>query len=184
MTREEGYKLVIDWTENKNLIKHMLAVEAQMRVIAKHFGENEDEWGLLGLIHDADYEKYPKEHPNKTIEELTKRGEPQWLIDGVIAHAWGYNGMETEPKNKMEWAIYTCDELSGLIIAVTLVRPEKKLESVTVENIEKKWKEKSFAVGVKREQIALCEEKLGITIHDYISMCLKALQGISKELGL
>lgn len=184
MTREEALKLVNDWTENKNLVKHMLAVEAEMRALAKHFGENEEDWGLLGLVHDADYEKWPDEHPRKTIEELEKRGEPQWLINGVRTHAWKFNGMDVEPSNKMEWAIYTCDELSGFIIACALVRPDKKLASVTVETVLKKWKEKSFAKGVHREQIELCEEKLGVKLPDYISICLKALQGISKELGL
>lgn len=184
MTREEAYKLVTDWTENKNLVKHMLAVEAEMRALAKHFGESVEEWGLLGLVHDADYEKYPDEHPRKTIEELEARGEPEWLINGVRAHAWKFNGMDREPQNKMEWAIYTCDELSGFIIACALVRPDRKLSSVTVESVQKKWKEKSFAKGVHREQIELCEEKLGIKLPDYISICLKALQEISADLGL
>lgn len=184
MTRDEALKLVNSWTENKNLVKHMLAVEAQMRALAKHFDENEEEWGLLGLVHDADYEKWPTEHPRKTIEELEKRNEPGWLVNGVRAHAWGFNGMDREPQTKMEWAIYTCDELSGFIIACALVRPDKKLSSVTSETILKKWKEKSFAKGVHREQIELCEKKLGIKVEDYISVCLKALQGISSELGL
>ncbi len=184
MTRDEAFQLITSWTENKNLVKHMLAVEAQMRALAKHFGENEDEWGLLGLIHDADYEKWPTEHPQKVIEELERRKEPEWLINAVRAHAWGFNGMDREPQNKMEWAIYTCDELSGFIIACTLVRPDKKLSSVTVDSILKKWKEKSFAKGVHREQIELCEEKLGVKLEEYISICLKALQEIAEDLGL
>lgn len=184
MTRDEAYKLVTDWTTNKNLVKHMFAVEAQMKAIAKHLGENEDDWGLLGLIHDADYEKWPDEHPRKTIEELEKRKAPEWLINGIKAHAWKFNGMDIEPSNKMEWAIYTCDELSGFIIAVTLIRPEKKLSAVTVENIQKKWKEKSFAGGVHREQVELCEEKLGIKLQDYFEICLKSLQSVAEDLGL
>ena len=106
MTREEAYKLVTEWTENKNLVKHMLAVEAQMKALAKHFDEDEESWGLCGLVHDADYEKWPEEHPRKLIAELEKRNEPDWLVNGVRAHAWGFNGMDTEPSNKMEWAIY------------------------------------------------------------------------------
>jgi len=158
MTRDEAYGLVSSWTQNKNLVKHMLAVEAQMRALAKRFGESEDEWGLLGLIHDADYEKWPKVHPKKTIEELEKRNAPEWLINGVKAHAWGFNDMKEEPSNKMEWAIYTCDELSGFIIACALVRPDKKLSSVTVESVLKKWPQKAFAKGVIREQTEQCEE--------------------------
>ena len=184
MTRDEAYELVKSWTENKNLVKHMLAVEAQMRALAKHFGEDEEKWGLLGLVHDADYEKWPEEHPRKTIEELEKRGAPEWLIQGVKAHAWGFNGMDTEPSNKMEWAIYTSDELSGFIIACALVRPDRKLSSVTVDSVLKKWPQKAFAKGVHREQIELCEEKLGIKLPQYIEICLQALQGISDKLGL
>src|SRR3990167_59200 len=105
MTRDEALKLVNDWTENKNLVKHMLAVEAEMRAIARYLKEkdpsssedyDEVNWAVLGLVHDADYEKWPSEHPRKTIEELEKRGEPEWLIHGVRAHAWGFNGMDTE----------------------------------------------------------------------------------------
>lgn len=184
MTREETLKLVNEWTKNKNLVKHMLAVEAQMRSLAKHFGENEEEWGLSGLIHDADYEKWPKEHPRKTLEWLKGSGAPDWLYDAVERHAWKYNEMTEEPVTKLDWALYTCDELSGFIIAVALVRPEKKLSSVTVESILKKWPQKAFAAGVHREQIELCEEKLGIKLPDFIQVCLSALQGISEDLGL
>ena len=128
----------------------------------------------------------------KTIEELEKRGAPEWLIHGIKAHAWKFNGMDVEPSTKMEWAIYTCDELSGFIIACALVRPDpstgsgqaSKLHQLTVDSVLKKWKEKSFAKGVHREQIELCEEKLGIPVNEYISICLKALQEISSDLGL
>jgi len=184
MTRDEAYQLVTDWTKNPNLVKHMLAVEAQMRALAKHFGENEDDWGLAGLIHDADYEKWPKEHPQHTLDELTHRQAPEWLINAIRAHAWNYNGQTQEPKTKMEWALYTGDELSGLIIACALVQPDKKLSAVTLESVKKKWKKKDFAAGVHREQIALCEEKLGIKLDDFINLCLKALQDIAPKLGL
>lgn len=184
MTRDEAYTLVTNWTKNKNLVKHMLAVEAQMRAIAKHFGEPEDDWGLAGLIHDADYDTWPQEHPKKTLEELKKRNAPEWLISAVETHAWKYNGMDKEPQTKLEWALYTCDELSGFIIACALVRPDKKLSSLTVESVLKKWPQKAFAAGVKREQTELCEEKLGIKLEDYVAMCLQALQDIAPQLGL
>lgn len=199
MTREEALKLVESWTANKNLVRHMLAVEAQMQAIYKELkksrgseleGQSEEDWGLLGLIHDADYEKWPEEHPNVLISELEnpstslRAKAPAWLIHAVKAHAWKFNGMDVEPSNLMEWAIYTCDELSGFIVACTLVRPTKKLADVAVADILKKWPQKSFAAGVHREQIELCEEKLGIKLSDYIDTCLKALQSISVELGL
>lgn len=194
MTRDEALQLVNDWTSNKNLVKHMLAVEAQMRAIWSELGKrgkqdestslSQDDWGILGLLHDADYDKWPKEHPRKTTEELEKRSESEWLIHAIKAHAWNFNGMDTEPSNLMEWTIYTCDELSGFIIACALVRPDKKLESLTVESILKKWPQKAFAAGVHRPQVELCEAKLEISLPDYIQICLTALQGISGELGL
>ena len=197
MDRQEALELVNSWTTNKNLVKHMLAVEAEMRAIFKELKSERvkgqdatltdltaDDWGLLGLIHDADYEKWPDEHPRKTIEELEKRSAPDWLIHAVKAHAWKFNEMDVEPSNLPEWAIYTCDELSGFIIACALVKPEKKLSSVTVDTVLHKWPQKSFAAGVHREQIELCEEKLGIKLADYIEICLKALQEISDDLGL
>jgi predicted hydrolase (HD superfamily) len=184
MNRDEVLQLVNDWTKNQNLVKHMLAVEAEMKALAKHFGENEDNWGLAGLIHDADYEKWPELHPQKTLDELTARQAPDWLINAVRTHASNYNGQTQEPKTKLEWALYTCDELSGLIIACALVQPDKKLSSVTLESVQKKWKKKDFAAGVHREQIALAEEKLGIKLDEFIKICLSAIQGIAPSLGL
>ncbi len=184
MNRDQALKLVHDWTKNKNLVKHMLAVEAQMRALAKYFKEDEEQYALAGLIHDADYDQWPEEHPKKLLAYLEEKKEPAWLIDAIRSHAWGYHGLTQEPKTKLEWSLYCGDELSGLIIACALVRPEKQLAAVEVKNVLKKWKEKSFAAGVHREQIELCEEKLGIKLPDFIALCLKALQNISQDLGL
>ena len=184
MNRDQALQLVNDWTKNKNLVKHMLAVETQMRVLAKHFGENEDDWGLAGLIHDADYDQWPDEHPKKLIAYLEEKHEPAWLIDAICAHAWGFHDFTQEPKTKLEWSLYCGDELSGLIIACALVRPSKKLAEVTLESIKKKWPQKAFAAGVHREQTELCEAKLGIKLDEFIQICLSALQGINQELGL
>ncbi len=120
----------------------------------------------------------------KILEELKKRGEPEWLYNAIERHAWKYNGMDREPQNNLEWSIYCCDELTGLIVAVTLIRPEKKLSVVTVENVLSKWKKLDFAKGVNRDQIGLCEEKLGIKLNDFIQIILTSMQGISSELGL
>lgn len=189
MTRKKALKFVENWTRNKNLVKHMLAVEAEMEALAKHFDEDKKLWGLVGLIHDADYEVLQQEnkldeHPFRTVKKLEKMDADEEIIKAVKSHAWKWNKKCPEPKSKMDWALYTCDELSGLIIAVALVRPDKKLSSVKVESVIKKWDEKSFAKGVKREQIELCEEKLGINLEDFVEINLKALQGISDELGL
>ncbi len=184
MTRTQALQLIKDWTPNKNLLKHMLAVEAQMKALAHYFKEDEEKWALAGLIHDADYEKWPKEHPRKLLEYLKQNSSPDWLYSAVETHAFKYNGMDKEPTTKLEWALYTCDELSGLIIAVALTHPDKKLSSVALKSIKKKWKQKAFAKGVRREQIELCQEKLNIPLDDFITICLKALQGISDKLGL
>ncbi|MBL7036791.1 HDIG domain-containing protein [Candidatus Microgenomates bacterium] len=184
MTRDEAYTLVTSWTKNKNLVKHMLAVETAMGALAKHFDGDVKEWKTLGLIHDADYEKYPDKHPLVLVEELEKIKEGQKIIDAVKSHAWEYQKNSPEPKTKMEWSLYCCDELTGFIVAVTLVRPEKKLSAVTVENILKKWPEKAFAKGVHREQIEYCDEKLGIKLPDFIQIVLSSMQQIAEELGL
>lgn len=189
MTRDEAYLLVTSWTKNKNLIKHMIAVEAAMRglyhsLFTDHNSQAEDTWGILGLIHDADYEKYPKKHPLVLVEELEKRGENKDLINAVKSHAWNYQDKSPKPKNKMEWSLYCCDELTGFIVAVTLVRPEKKLSAVTVENILSKWNKKDFAKGVHRCQIELCEKELGITLPDFIQIVLDSMCRISTDLGL
>ena len=190
ISRDEAFNLVTTLTENKNLIKHMLAVEAAMGGLAKHFGEDENLWKLVGLIHDADYEKYPDKHPQVLIDELTKNPpssdsvEEGKIIDAIRAHAWGYNNFNVEPKTKLEWSLYCCDELTGLIVAVTLIRPEKKLSAVTVENVISKWQKKDFAKGVERENIELCEEKLGIKLNDFIQIVLTSMKTIAKDLEL
>lgn len=184
MTRDQAYLLITDWTKNPNLVKHMLSVEAEMRALANHFSQDEDQYGLAGLIHDADYDQWPDEHPRKLIAYLEEMKEPDWLIDAIRSHAWGYHGLNQEPKTKLEWSLYCSDELSGLIIACALVRPEKKLAAVQVQNVTKKWREKSFAAGVHREHIALCEEKLDIPLPKFIELNLKAMQTVAPKLGL
>ena len=186
MNREEAYKLVTDWTKNPNLIKHMLAVEAIMRALAKHFSEDEELWGVAGLLHDADYEMFkdePKKHPSKIFEELEKRNVDPRIINSIKSHAWGWKEDLPEPSNTMEWSLYCCDELSGFIIACALVRPDKKLESVTVESIQKKWPQKSFAAGVKREHVEMSEAKLGILLPEFMQIALTALQEIHTAFG-
>ena len=187
LSREEALTLVTNWTENKNLVKHMLAVESAMRGLALKLQIPNDKlqiWERAGLLHDADYDKYPDRHPLVLIEELEKRNEPIEIIDAIKAHAWGYREGLAEPKNNLEWSLYCCDELTGLITAVTLVRPEKSLSVVTVDNVLSKWKKLDFAKGVNRDQIGLCEEKLGIRLPEFIEIVLKSMQSISSDLGL
>ena len=185
MNRQQALDYVNERTKNNNLVKHMLAVEAEMKGLAKYFKEDEELWGLTGLIHDADYEEMKDKHPSqeffKQLEELEFGAE---IIDAIKAHGWKYQPGLPEPKTNMEWSLYCCDELSGLIIACALVRPSKKLAEVTLESIKKKWPQKSFAAGVNREQTELCEAKLGIKLDEFIQICLQAIQSISADLGL
>src|SRR5687767_10121980 len=187
MDRKQALALVHDWTNNQNLVKHMLAVEAEMRALARYFKEDEELWGLAGLLHDADYEMFkddPIKHPSKIFDQLKTNSTNPRIAQAIKAHAWGHQSDAPKPNSKMDWALYTCDDLSGYITACALVRPDKKLASLNVESLMKKWNTKSFASGVKREHVELCEKNLGIKLENYIEICLKALQGISDQLGL
>jgi uncharacterized protein len=155
--------------------------------LARHFKEDEESWGIAGLLHDADYEitkEDTQQHTKKVIEWLAQYDTGDDIKDAIIAHGWGFVEGNPEPKNNMEWSLYTSDELTGFIVAVALTRPGRTLAEVTVESIQKKWKEKSFAGGVDREQVGQCEDRLGIPLPDFMEIGLTAMQGISKELGL
>ena len=173
--------------QNQNLRRHCYAVEVVMRALAKHFGENEEKWGIVGLLHDGDYEKTketPEKHTLLMIDWLKKVGEDDnEITEAILSHNYSHTH-QNPPNNKLEWSLYCCDELTGLIVAVALVMPDKKLSSVTLESVLKKWSQKSFAAGVKREQIEECEEKLGIDLESFIGIALKSMQGISNDLGL
>lgn len=184
MNRDEAYKLMTDMIQNQNLRKHALAVEAIMRTLAKHFDEDEEEWGIVGLLHDADYEvtnKDPQKHTLVISEKLKNMGISDRIINAIQAHS---DVIKPNRENTLEKAIFAVDELSGLIIAVALVRPDKKLASVKVESVLKKFKEKSFAAGAKRENILTCEKELGIPLRDFVGIGLGAMQDISDNLGL
>ncbi len=187
ITKVEALELLHANMQSVNLRKHCYAVSAAMKALAKHFREDEEKWEVVGILHDADYEKTkdaPEKHTVLTIEWLReKRVNDKEIIDAIISHNYSHTG-GSPPKNNLEWSLYCSDELTGFIVAVTLVRPEKKLSSVTVENVLSKWNQKAFAAGVKREQIEMCQEKLGIKLEDFIKIILSAMQEISGELGL
>ena len=189
MTRNQAIELLHKNMTNQNLRRHCYAVEAVMRSLAKYFKEDEDKWGIAGLLHDADYEmtkdnEHKKNHTKQTIKWLKELEAETDIYDAIAAHAWGYVDGAPEPKTKMQSALYCCDELTGLIVAVTLVKPDKKLAAVTVDSILKKWSSKSFAAGVDRKQIEQCTPRLGIELRDFIQIALSAMQGISNDLGL
>jgi uncharacterized protein len=186
LSREKYLEILNNNLKNKNLIGHNLAVEAAMKALANHFNEDEELWGRVGLIHDADWEKTTNNsslHTKLTANWLHEAGETNTqIIEAVLTHNYT-NTDYREPKNNMEWSLYTCDELTGLIVAVALVKG-RNLSSVTVESVLKKFPQKSFAAGVEREQIAMCQEKLNIELNRFIQIVLEGMQKISKELGL
>ena len=182
-TRAESYALLEAWVSNPNLRKHMLAVEAAMRAYARHYSEDEEFWGQVGLLHDFDYERYPTldDHPYKGAAELKLKGYPDEFITTILAHAAHTN---TPRDTRAKKCIFAVDELAGFIVAVALVRPNRKLAEVTVESVVKKMKDKAFARQVHREEILQGAEELGIPLEQHVQMVLTALQEISDQLGL
>lgn len=187
MTKDQALNLLHERMQNQNLRKHCYAVGAVMRALAQKFGEDQDKWEVVGILHDGDYEQTkdaPEKHTLLMHQWLKDAGvEDEEILNAILSHNYSHTG-NTPPSNTMEWALYCCDELTGLIIAVTLVRPEKKLSAVGVDNVLSKWNEKSFAAGVDRKQIEMCEEKLGIKLDEFIGIALKAMQEINSQLGL
>ena len=185
-TRETAWNLLNEYTQNPNLIKHALAVEAGMRAYARRYGEDEEKWAVVGLIHDFEYERYPdlgpEGHPFKGATILRELGWPEELIRAVQAHAPHLTGVT--PETQMEKSLYAVDELTGLITAVALVRPSKSILDVKVRSVKKKWKDKGFARGVRREDIEEGAEMLGVPLAEHIAVVLEAMQGIAEELGL
>lgn len=183
MTREEAYALMCEWTQSESLRKHMLAVEAAMRFYARKFGEDEEKWSIVGILHDMDYEKHPSKeaHPYQTVKLLRERGEPEEICRAILAHA-DYTGVT--PETPMEKTILAVDELCGFITAVALVRPSKSVLEVEVSSVKKKMKDKAFARQVSREDITRGAELLGLTLDEHIANVLAAMQGAAKELGL
>ncbi len=189
MTKEQAIELLHKNMQNANLRRHCYAVGVTMKFLSARLGEkeNQEKWEIAGILHDADWEKTgttPEEHTKHTVAWIKDIAPDQELENAVLAHGWGYVEGNPEPKTKMEWALYCCDELTGLIVATTLVRPEKLLAHVTVDSVLNKWKQRAFAAGVNREQIAQCESKLDIPVKEFIEITLKAMQSIAPDLGL
>jgi putative nucleotidyltransferase with HDIG domain len=165
------------------LLKHALAVEAVMRAFARRFGEDEDAWGIVGLLHDFDYERYPTadDHPFRGVEILRERGAPQAWLDAILGHA-SYTGVKRE--SLLAKTLFAVDELTGFIVAVALVRPSKKIEDVSVKSVKKKMKDKAFAAAVNREDIIRGAEALSIPLDEHIGIVLEAMKKEAGALGL
>ncbi len=182
-TREEALSLLLKYNETQSLINHGLAVEGVMRYFAKINGEDEEMWGIIGLVHDLDYEKYPEQHCTVTKQILeAENWHPTW-IRAVLSHAYGFT-TDVEPQTNLEKTLFAIDELTGLITAVALVRPSKSLSDVEVESIKKKWKEKSFAAGANRDVIIKGAEMLNMQLDDLIDKTLKGMKIIATHIGL
>ncbi|RIK79983.1 HAD family hydrolase [candidate division KSB1 bacterium] len=183
MTRAQAYQLMCEWTASESLRKHMLAVEAAMRFYARKFGEDEETWAVVGLLHDMDYEKHPskEEHPYQTVKLLRERGEPEAISRAILAHA-DYSGVT--PETPMEKTILAVDELCGFLTAVALVRPNKSLLDVEVSSVKKKMKDKAFARQVSRDDISRGATLLGLTLDEHIANCLEAMKAVAGDLGL
>ncbi len=183
MDRESAWRLLCEYTQSESLRKHARAVEACMRAYARRFGEDEELWGIIGLLHDFDYERYPtpEEHPfvgNKILEE---RGYPEHVRRAILSHA-EYAGVPRQ--TPMEKALFACDELAGFLTAAALVKPGKSIAEVEAKSVRKKMKDKAFARSVNRDDIIKGAQELGVDLDEHITFCIEAMKSIAGELGL
>lgn len=182
-TRREAWDLLCRWNESEGLRTHGLAVESVMRHFARKEGEDEEMWGIVGLIHDLDYEKHPEEHCRKTREILEAEGWPEEYIHGAASHGWGICTDE-KPEHPMEKVLYAADELTGLITATALVRPSRSILDMKPKSVKKKWKQKSFAAGADRDLIDKGAAMLGLTRDELIAETLEGMKPAADALGL
>ncbi len=180
MKRDDALQIVREWVANEALVRHMLAVEAAMRFYARKFGQDVDLWGVAGLLHDADWEKYPQEHPQKLLSHLKERDVHPHIIQAINAHG-GKDA--TVPSTLMDKALFACDEISGFVVAVARMRPGK-LEDLEASSVQKKLRDKSFASNVSRPDITKGAELLNIEMTEHVSNIITALRPIAGELGL
>ncbi len=183
MNRNQALAIVREFVKNENLVRHMLAVEAAMKFYAEKFGEDVEKWRVTALLHDFDWEIHPtlEEHPQAGIPILRARGVPEEILRAILSHA-DHTGVPRQ--SRMEKALYACDEITGLIIAAALVRPSRSLDDLKVKSVKKKWKDKSFAAGVNREEVARGAEEFGVELWEHVANVIAAMRPIEEELGL
>ena len=182
-TRDEALTLLTEFNQSDRAIKHALAVEAAMRYLARKRGQDENLWGIVGLIHDLDYEQFPDQHCRKTAEILRQRGWPEEVVRAAESHGWGICS-DVEPLSDMEKALYAVDELTGLVTATALVRPSRSVLDMTAKSVRKKWKEGHFAAGVRRDVIEKGAAMLGVDLADLITDTILGMREAAAELGL
>jgi len=182
-SREEAYAILTKYNKNDSLINHAFAVEGVMRYCARKRGEDEEKWGIIGLIHDLDYEQFPEEHCRKTEEILKENQWPEEYIRAAISHAWGTYS-EVEPHTELEKVLFAVDELTGLVAASVLVRPSKSVLDIKTKSVKKKWKDKRFAAGVDRSIIEKGAGLLGVELADLINDTIMGMRDVAEEIGL
>jgi len=182
-TREEAFDLLKKYNQTESLIKHALAVEGVMRYMARMRNADEEKWGVVGLIHDLDYEQFPDQHCKKTEEILRANDWPEEYIRAVVSHGWGICS-DVKPESEMEKVLYAIDELTGLVVTTALVRPSKSVMDLKTKSVKKKWKDKRFAAGVDRSIIENGAEMLGLEIPELITDTIAGMQAVAEEIGL
>lgn len=182
-TREEAFELLKKYNKSESLIKHALAVEGVMRYMARKRNEDEEKWGVIGLIHDLDYEQFPDQHCKKTEEILRENNWPEEYIRAVVSHGWGIC-VDVKPETELEKVLYAIDELTGLVVTTALVRPSKSVMDVKTKSVKKKWKDKRFAAGVDRSIIEKGAEMLEVELPDLITDTIAGMQQVAEEIGL
>lgn len=182
-TRAEAFELLRQYNQSESLIKHGLAVESVMRFIARKRGADEEQWGIVGLVHDLDYEKYPDQHCTKSEEILRSHNWPEEYIRAVISHGWGICS-DVEPLSEMEKVLYAIDELTGLVTTTALVRPSKSVLDMKASSVKKKWKDKRFAAGVDRTIIEKGAAMLETDVSELITDTILGMREVAEHLGL
>jgi putative nucleotidyltransferase with HDIG domain len=182
-TRAEAFQLLTEYNKNESLIKHALAVEGVMRYVARKRGEDEEKWGIIGLVHDLDYEQFPEEHCRKSGEILRTHDWPEEYIHAVVSHGWGICS-DVEPQTEMEKVLYAIDELTGLVVTTALVRPSKSVMDLKAKSVKKKWKDKRFAAGVDRSIIEKGAEMLGVDLTELITDTIMGMREVAEEISL
>jgi len=183
MNREETLAIVHEYVKNENLVRHMLAVEAAMRFYAEKFQQDVETWGVVGLLHDFDWEIHPtlEQHPQDGAQILRERGAPEEIVRAILSHA-DHTGVPRQ--SLMEKALAACDEITGLITAVALVRPSRSLHDLTASSVKKKWKDRAFAAGASREEIEKCTAEFNVPLWEHVENVIQAMRRIAPQLGL
>ncbi|MFZ0450556.1 MAG: HD domain-containing protein [Desulfatiglandaceae bacterium] len=182
-TREEAFALLKEYNKSESLIKHAQAVEGVMRYSARKRGEDEDKWGVIGLVHDLDYEKYPDEHCHMSDRILREKGWPEEYIRAVVSHGWGICS-DVEPRTELEKVLFAIDELTGLVVTTALVRPSKSVMDLKAKSVKKKWKDKRFAAGVDRGIIEKGSQMLGVELGELITDTIMGMREVAEAIGL